>query len=76
MYRSLYVADWQDGINTQIAVQASPGDICVVTDPGVAGRKSLRVSMSRNENFANIANGSPRAELLLPAPVSFAQGKD
>jgi len=75
-YQSLYVADWQDGINAEIAVQANPGDIAVVADPVVAGRKSLRVSMSRNESFTNVANGSPRAELLLPAPVSFAQGKD
>lgn len=75
-YQPLYDADWQDGINAQIAVQANPGDISVVADPVVPGRNALRVSISRNENFANVANGVPRAELLLPAPVSFAQGKD
>ncbi|WP_255631419.1 polysaccharide lyase [Caballeronia sp. dw_19] len=75
-YESLYSAEWQDGINAQIGVQANPGDISVVADPVVSGRSALRVSISRNENFANVANGVPRAELLFPAPVTFIQGKD
>jgi hypothetical protein len=75
-YQTIYGADWQSGLDPLIGVQANPGDITVVADPVVSGRKVVRVSMSRNENFSNVANGAPRAELLFPSPVRFAQGGD
>jgi hypothetical protein len=75
-YQPIYVANWQNGIDKAIGVQANPLDVSVVADPVVSGRNALRVSISRDESFANVANGTPRAELLLPAPVKFAQGRD
>jgi len=74
--QTVYGADWQSGLSSQIDVQSNPGDVVVVNDPVVSGNKSLSVSISRNENFANVANGAPRAELRFPAVASFAQGKD
>ncbi|MPW20861.1 hypothetical protein GCT13_29340 [Paraburkholderia sp. CNPSo 3157] len=75
-YETLYARNWLDGIGSGIGVQANPGDIAVVDDPVYPGRKVLRVSISKNENFSKIANGVPRAELLFPEPVRFAQGTD
>lgn len=75
-YPAPYVADWQDGIDKNIVVQANANDVSIVADPTDATRNVLKVSISRNESFTNVANGTPRAELLLPSPVKFAQGKD
>ncbi|QIN60058.1 Polysaccharide lyase [Caballeronia sp. SBC1] len=75
-YDPLYVADWRGGIDPEIDVQSNPGDISVVADPVVPGRNALRASISITENFSGVANGTPRAEVLFPAPVTFAQGKD
>jgi hypothetical protein len=75
-YDSLYAVDWQDGLNAQIGVQAMPSALTVVADPIVLGRNALRASMSRGQDFSGVANGTPRAELLFPAPVAFEQGKD
>jgi hypothetical protein len=75
-YDPLYAADWQGGIDPEIGVQSNPGDIAVVADPVVPGRNALRASISITENFSGVVNGTPRAEILFPAPVTFAQGKD
>jgi hypothetical protein len=75
-YEIRYSRNWLDGIGSGIGVQANPRDIVIVDDPVYPGRKVLRVSISKNENFLKIANGVPRAELLFPQPVRFAQGTD
>jgi hypothetical protein len=75
-YDLLYGTDWQNGISPQIGVQANPGDISVVDDPIVSGKKAIRASISIAEDFSHVANGSPRAELSFPAPIRFAQGPD
>lgn len=75
-YDALYTSDWADGIPSQVGIQSNPGDISVVADPLVPGRNALRATISRNEDFTNVANGTPRAEVLFPTPVTFAQGKD
>lgn len=75
-YDKVFSAQWEDGINAGIGVQANPGDIAVVDDPAVAGRKALRVHMIRSEDFSRVANGVPRAELIFPKAVSFSQGPD
>lgn len=75
-YTTLYGAGWQSGIDSSIVVQANPGDVTIVADPVVSGSKAVRVSISRSENFSAVANGAPRAELLFPTPVRFAQRKD
>ncbi|WP_246278898.1 heparin lyase I family protein [Paraburkholderia ultramafica] len=75
-YDKLFSTDWRYGIDSSIGVQANPGDITVVDDPVVAGRKAIRVQISKSENFSKIANGTPRAELIFPKVVSFSQGPD
>ncbi|ACD20346.1 conserved hypothetical protein [Paraburkholderia phytofirmans PsJN] len=75
-YDKLFSTEWKGGIDTGIAIQANPGDIAVVDDPVVAGRKAVRVHVNRAEDFSKIANGVPRAELIFPKAVSFAQGPD
>jgi hypothetical protein len=75
-YDKLFSTAWEDGIDAGIGVQANPGGITVVDDPVVAGRKALRVHMTRSEDFSKVANGVPRAELIFPRAVSFSQGTD
>lgn len=75
-YDKLFSTAWKDGIDAGIGVQANPGGITVVDDPVVAGRKALRIHMTRSEDFSKIANGVPRAELIFPRAVSFSQGTD
>ena len=75
-YQAVYVEDWQGGLDARIGVQANLGDIAIVDDPVFPGGKVVRASISRDENFFHVANGAPRAELLFPTPVSFAQGQD
>lgn len=75
-YDSMFATNWSGGIDAGIGVQANSGDITVVDDPVTAGRKAVRVQMSRAEDFSRIANGVPRAELIFPKAVSFSQGPD
>lgn len=76
-FDSMYQVDWQDGIDPAMTLQrANPGDITVVNDPVVSERKALQVSIAKNENFSQVANGLPRAELVFPESVRFAQGTD
>ncbi|WNC92373.1 heparin lyase I family protein [Paraburkholderia sp. FT54] len=75
-YDKVFSTEWDNGIGAGIGVQANPGDIGVVDDPVVAGRKAVRVRMTRSEDFSKIANGVPRAELIFPNAVSFSQGPD
>jgi hypothetical protein len=75
-YDVLYDVDWKSGFGAGTGVQANPGDLIVVDDPAVAGRKAVQASIRLSEDFSKVANGAPRAELLLPEPVRFAQGHD
>jgi hypothetical protein len=75
-YATLYGTNWQDGLGAQVGVQANPGDITTVDDPRGAGRKVVRASIKLTEDFSHVANGAPRAELLFPVPVRFAQISD
>ncbi|NPT35566.1 polysaccharide lyase [Paraburkholderia xenovorans] len=75
-YDKVFSTAWSGGIDAGIGVQANPGDITVVDDPVVAGRKAVRVHMIQSEDFSKIANGVPRAELIFPKAVTFSQGPD
>ena len=44
-------------------VQSNTGDIVIAPAPGGKGGNAAKISISKNENFSNVANGSPRAEL-------------
>jgi hypothetical protein len=68
--------DWLDGLSSAVSPQANPGDIEIVPDPADASRKVLRATIARRESFTHVANGSPRAEVLLREPATFAQGFD
>lgn len=73
---SMADANWNNGFGDAVTVQANPGDVAIVPDPDDASRKVLKVRIERSENFANVVNGSPRAELLFHKPATFAQGSD
>lgn len=73
---SMADVNWDNGLGDAVTVQANPGDVEIVPDPDGASRKVLKVKIERRENFANVVNGSPRAELLFNQPATFAQGSD
>jgi hypothetical protein len=76
-FRPIYATDWRNGLDPKMSVQrAREEDISVVSDPTMAGRKALRVHIEKSEDFKRVANGSPRAEVLLPPAASIAPGHD
>jgi Polysaccharide lyase len=75
-YQAVYDAQWQSTMDPRIVVQANPGDVAGVADPANSASRVLRASISRNEDFSAVANGAPRAEIMFPTPVRFAQGED
>ncbi len=73
---SLANVNWGAGFGKAVTVQANPGDIAIVPDPEDASRRALKVKIERHENFANVVNGTPRAEVLLREPATFNQRSD
>lgn len=77
VYRTIYSTDWRHGIDPAMPVQeARSDDVTVVDDPVAPERNALRVHVARDEDFVHVANGSPRAEILLPRAIGFASGHD
>jgi hypothetical protein len=68
----LYHVDWQNGIDPNIVQQSNPGGLIVTSDPTGRYNRVLRAKIQRLQDFSGIANGTPRAELILP--VRFVQG--
>jgi len=76
-WRRAYSTDWQTGVDPQIGIQrARSGDVSVVDAPALPGRKAVRVTIDRNEDFTRVANGSPRAEMLFPDALKFTLGRE
>nr|WP_241030623.1 heparin lyase I family protein [Paraburkholderia sp. Ac-20347] len=74
-YRLIYREDWSDGISKEIKVQrAKIDDIKTISEVGIDN--ALRVTINKSEDFSRVANGKPRAEIILPTPVRFLQGHD
>ncbi|SAK72844.1 heparin lyase I family protein [Caballeronia ptereochthonis] len=71
----LYQTNWQDGLDPHFGVQANSGDIAIVADPAGEYTKALQTTIRLSEDFSHVANGVPRAELLFPSPVRFAQSQ-
>lgn len=59
----ILTTDFSDGTVNPWGIQANPGDITVVTDPLDATKKAMKATMNINEDFSNVANGAPRAEI-------------
>ncbi|MDP4268278.1 MAG: hypothetical protein Q8880_12700, partial [Bacteroidota bacterium] len=55
-------------------VQANTGDIKITSAPGGKGGNAALVSINKSENYSNVANGVPRAELS--SNVKLYLGKD
>jgi Polysaccharide lyase len=76
-YHTVYATDWSGGIDAAIGMQSpEPGAVSVVSDPVSHQRKAVRVSIARDQIYAGVANGSPRAELVFSNLVRFEVGRD
>jgi hypothetical protein len=67
---------WDNGFDSRVAVQANPGAVEIVSDPADASRKVLRAKIERGVDYAHVANGTPRAEVLIRKPATFSQNSD
>jgi hypothetical protein len=76
-WRRAYSTNWQTGLDPQIGIQrARSGDVSVVDAPALPGGKAVRVAIDRDEDFTQVANGSPRAEIIFPDAVKFTLGRE
>jgi len=71
----LYQTDWRHGLNSDLSVQANPGDLSIVPDRGSIKEYALKAKIRRSDDFSQVANGTPRAEVVFPSSVRFAQGE-
>lgn len=75
-YAVLYRSAWRDGIDPRLTLQApAPDSISSVAMPQFGG-VALKVTMHRSEDFAHVASGTPRAEIVFAPVVHFAIGKE
>ncbi|SDR63070.1 heparin lyase I family protein [Paraburkholderia tuberum] len=71
-YRLVFFSDWEDGIPLNIEQQTvRREDITVGCAQDAQFSNQLRMKIDRNENFSTLANGKPRAEIVLPANATF-----
>lgn len=74
-YQEMYASNFAAGIDKKISRQGvGPHSLQIVDAPGGRAGKCLRVTMSKDENFAKVANGAPRSELAFGRFFSFAPG--
>lgn len=74
-YTTLYQSSWRNGIDSNLVIQAPNGDITTTALPQFGG-VALKASMLRTDDFANVANGTPRAEVSFTAVQKFAIGNE
>jgi hypothetical protein len=75
-YTLLYRSAWRDGIDPRLMLQApTPDSISTVAMPQFGG-VALKATMRRSEDFAHVASGTPRAEIVFAPVVHFAVGKE
>ncbi|MFM0289997.1 heparin lyase I family protein [Paraburkholderia megapolitana] len=76
-FQLVFETSWKNGFERGMGTQAAqPADVAVVDDPLSPGHKAVRIHIGKDENFAHVANGLPRAELLLPQSVHFETGRE
>src|SRR5579862_2131613 len=65
-FKETYTADWNNGLPSDIEIQsANSRDIAIVDDPRQPKRKVVRIRVEKAEDFSRVANGAPRAELVM-----------
>lgn len=62
-YELLYNSSWAQGIDPRVDIQAPHNAISVV-DSQVFHGPALQVSIRRSDDFSNVANGTPRGEIV------------
>lgn len=76
-FTTIASADWQNGLSVLGGIQSpSAGNVTIVADPLDASRPVVQVYIRSNQNYSQVANGSPRAEMVFSNNLKFVQGKD
>ncbi|WP_454874104.1 heparin lyase I family protein [Paraburkholderia xenovorans] len=76
-FKTIKHVDWQDGLVSLYGIQSpSAENVTVVDDPLARGRKVAQVYIRSDQNYTQVANGSPRAEMVFGGDVEFVQGND
>ncbi|EDT44016.1 heparin lyase I family protein [Burkholderia ambifaria] len=73
-YTPVMAFDWRDGVPPR-SIQAPSSRSITVGSAEPGGPPMLNVRIDRNDNFAHVANGTPRAEIVLNR-VTFVNGDD
>lgn len=75
--RVLFSSNWVGGIDHRIQIQAPEKDS--ISWPGKDGAmpsNMLKVSISRDDNYAGVANGTPRAEMSFNGFLHFKRKRE
>lgn len=75
-YRTSFVLDLRHGMKDLPVQAARREDITLADDPVTPGNRAVHVEINRGEDFSGVANGSPRAEFLLPSNIRLAPGSE
>lgn len=72
----VYRSDWARGIDPRLRLQEpAPQNIATAEIPGIRGTL-LKVTMSRSQNFSDVASGTPRSEVSFFPVFRFVNGRD
>lgn len=75
-FTTIKSSDWQAGLGSLYSIQSPSADnVTIVDDPLVPGRKVVQVYVRSDQNYSQVANGSPRAEMVFSGDVKFVQGQ-
>lgn len=71
----IYQEDWSKGIPEGVTLErAQNSDLAVVKIHDLRFPRALVASIEKDENFSDVANGKPRAEVIVPKPIRFELG--
>lgn len=75
-YVLAYQAIWKNGIDKRLGKQAPTSGAIAVVPTQEFGGPALQTTMNRADDFSNVANGTPRAELSFAGLTKFFIGGD
>ncbi|MGA7779075.1 MAG: heparin lyase I family protein [Paraburkholderia sp.] len=76
-FTTIKSSDWQNGLGSLSGIQSPSADnVTIVNDPLAEGRQVAQVYIRSDQNYSQVDNGSPRAEMVFSGDVKFVQGQD
>ncbi len=74
---TLFSTDWSTGIDERIQYQEPESESIKIVNMNRSDLgKAMRIIIKKNDNYSNVANGSPRAEISFNGFVHFQQNRE